>query len=437
LPYAFGDNCIGKFVSIAGVEVADGLYAEKIGEPFTFKPLGMQSDDTAGGAICIRPPLPVTASESAYHGSQEAGAVSSYTSGLPDAINTFSQPPVEHPPYPLELVVMFDRMESRVESVIKMELLVRDLPFGVTKVRLPKHTIRKPKSRAKQPPKPSPDTLQMHAVLVCTTAMEVPNQKSAALQRAKKAAGLRKEPGSAEEKGQREEVETRAGGEVLICDKCIRRERKLLGRMNSEHYQDEEACRQDEASRVIVFNTEEVEEWEIYNVPNAGSHRHWRLQAPMRITCTCQHHAEQQGFQIIITLTDHNGNILAQTLSPSIMRNTSRTSIAQLRARPGDSKRWPIYVPLAPLQPLPPRLPTAINPGAAVAPSSGFAMPQASPFSNTTVIETALVSRQSLPNALPAPSPPAYPYPVQQLTRMHEDDANRSQDPATFYSHDR
>ena len=87
----------------------------------------------------------------------------------------------------------------------------------------------------------------MHVVLVCTSAIQVPQQKAAALQRAKQAAGLRKKPASAEEEGEQEQVETQEGGEVLICNSCIGRERKQAGR-RKKHSHDSEAWRQDKAA---------------------------------------------------------------------------------------------------------------------------------------------------------------------------------------------
>ena len=67
------------------------------------------------------------------------------------------------------------------------------------------------------------------------------------------------------------------------------------------------------------------------------------MEAPIRIACCYGHHAEQQGFQIIFTLTDHIGNIIAQTMSGSIMiiqgPGGRVTSASGAGSRPGSSSR--------------------------------------------------------------------------------------------------
>jgi len=287
----------------------------------------------------MRPSQPSTAPKYRFRGSQEPGAAGIY---IPP------QPPVEHPPYgpgPYTLEVGASNTLSRVENQITIKLRLPHLPLGVTKVHIPKHIISTPKFWTKPPPGLSPDTLQMYTVLVCTSAMQVPQQKAAALQRAKQAARRHKKPASAEEEGKQDQVKTQEGGEVLICDNCIRRERKRADLTKFIHSQDGEAWRRDEGRRIIVFNTREVKEWAMQNHPECGSQRYWQVEAPMRIACSRRHHAEQQGFQIIFTLADHIGNIIAQTLSESIMithgsgAGMTRVSGTELRPGSGGGKR--------------------------------------------------------------------------------------------------
>lgn len=310
-------------------------------KPFTFKPPGMQLDATTGAPLCLRPSQPGASTKFEFRGPQDTGAGSAGLNGIMDAIyqNTSqlsaagpffpnnahiaAPPPVEHHQYgpgPYTLEVGATNTKSRVETQITIKLRLPQLPLGVTKVHLPKHTISKPKFWSKPPPQPSPDMLELHSMLVCTSAMQVQQQRTAALLRAQQAAGMRKKQTSVEKKEEEEEpVKTQEGGEVRICENCIGRERKRAGRKKSKHPQDEEAWRQDEARRVIVFNTQEVKEWAMQNHPESGSRRFWQVEAPMRIACYCRHHAEKQGFQIIFTLTDHLGQLVAQTLSESIM----------------------------------------------------------------------------------------------------------------------
>ncbi|KAK4156661.1 hypothetical protein C8A00DRAFT_40876 [Chaetomidium leptoderma] len=308
---------------------------------FTFNPSGMQSDAMTPGSLCLRPSQPAALPKYEFRGSQDTGAgstpsmpgmldamypnASQFAAGRPFFPNNTHIPaqlPVERPRYgpaPYTLEVGATNTKSRVETQITIKLRLSHLPLGVTKVHLPKHTISKPKFWSKPPPQPSPDMLEMHAMLVCTSAMQVPQHRATALKRAVQVAGLRKKQGSADTEGEQEQLKTQEGGEVQICENCIGRERKRAGRKKSKHPQDEEAWRQDEARRVIVFNTQEVKEWALQNHPESGARRFWQVEAPMRIACYCRHHAEKQGFQLIFTLTDHLGQLVAQTMSESIM----------------------------------------------------------------------------------------------------------------------
>ncbi|KAK3304558.1 uncharacterized protein B0T15DRAFT_495011 [Chaetomium strumarium] len=345
--------------------------------PFTFASpgAGVRPDAMAGTpslsseTLCLRQTQPLLSPPLKYEfrGSQEAGAASPDITGIlsamysmtnqqfqagrhffADTLHASAQLPFEQHQYgpgPYKLDVYTNSTKSRVETQITITLKLSQLPVGVTKVHLPRHTISKPKFWTKPIAAPSPDMLELHTMLVCTSAMRVPDYRAAALRRAghaahaawlaRKQAGQRRaatevESASQGFKAQKEgefqiegdggeQLKPQEGGEVRICENCIGRETKRASRKKSKNPEDEAAWQRDEGKRVIVFNTHEVKDWTIQNPPESGSRSYWQMQAPMRIACYCRHHSEKLGFQIIFTLTDHLGRFIAQTMSPSIM----------------------------------------------------------------------------------------------------------------------
>ena len=49
-----------------------------------------------------------------------------------------------------------------------------------------------------------------------------------------------------------------------------------------------------------------------------------QLSAAMRIACYCRHQSEKEGFQVIFTLKDQQGNVIAQQISDSILITDDR-----------------------------------------------------------------------------------------------------------------
>ncbi|KAK4240300.1 hypothetical protein C8A03DRAFT_13352 [Achaetomium macrosporum] len=344
--------------------------------PFTFassragiRPDAMaETPSLSSETLCLRQRQPLLSPPLKYEfrGSQEAGAPSPDITGIlnamysmtsqqfqaggpffSDALHAPGQLPFEQHQYgpgPYKLDVYTNSAKSRVETQITITLKMSQLPVGVTKVHLPRHTISKPKFWTKPTAAPSPDMLELHTMLVCTSAMRVPDYRAAALRRAGHAAhaawltrkqasqrpatvkgegagqGLKAQKGGGFQiEGDGEQIKPQEGGEVRICENCIGRETKRASRKKSKNPEDEAAWQRDEGKRVIVFNTHEIKDWTIQNPPESGSRSYWQMQAPMRIACYCRHHSEKLGFQIIFTLTDHVGRFIAQTMSPSIM----------------------------------------------------------------------------------------------------------------------
>ncbi|EPE08798.1 ankyrin repeat protein [Ophiostoma piceae UAMH 11346] len=110
------------------------------------------------------------------------------------------------------------------------------------------------------------------------------------------------------------------GGEIWICKGCIQRERKRANRKKSKKPEDDEEWSREEHRRIIIFNTNEVKDWQ-RPTPNANfaQSENASIVVPMRITCYCRHHGEKTGFQVIFTLKDYRGQVIAQSVSRSIM----------------------------------------------------------------------------------------------------------------------
>lgn len=203
--------------------------------------------------------------------------------------------------------------KSRVETQIKLFVALHPVPEGIKKIRLPPHTISKPKFLAKPSPPPQADTLQLSTQLVCTSAMQKPHLLERALARAAASGHM------SDARVDSEEEKSENGGEVRICGGCVLREQKRANRKKNKKPDEDEDWKRYETARVIVFNTHEVKELKPPKPAHPTTPGTMEIDLPMRIACYCRHHHEKSGFQVIFTLKDHLGNVLTQALTPSIM----------------------------------------------------------------------------------------------------------------------
>ena len=228
--------------------------------------------------------------------------------------------------------------KTRVETQIHLKTVFPRLPPGVAKLHLPKHTISKPKLWSKVPYVPSPDTLDLHTMLVCTSAMENEDTRLRALKKARE--GPNSGFNDARPEKETDEDKPLNGGEVWICSNCIDRERKRSERKKVKKPDEEGIWKREEWRRVVVFNTHEIREFPKPD-PITGF---TTIELPMRIACYCRHQQEKMGFQVIFTIRDHLGRVLAQELTPSIMITDDHknhlappgptTSTTQISSRP-------------------------------------------------------------------------------------------------------
>lgn len=210
---------------------------------------------------------------------------------------------------PCQLNIRPFNNKSRVETQIPVVLTMSPMPSNVSRVHLQSHTISKPKLLAKEPQK-SPDALELHAAVVCTSAMQKPHLKERAL---KRAAGIIEVPpvkrevrrasaGDADDENS-DPNEPLNGGDVKICSNCVNRERKRAARKKAKKQEDEDHWSQFEQERIVVFNTSEYKDWQ--PVSKDGGHGDSQqhpegamfVEVPMRIACYCRHQSEKIGFQ--------------------------------------------------------------------------------------------------------------------------------------------
>lgn len=193
------------------------------------------------------------------------------------------------------LVVHPTSLKSRVETQIPIKLTLYPLPLGVKKLRLPGHTISKPKFLAKPDIERAPEILELNVTVVCTSAMQDKAKMERAFMRAQ--GGI--------SNGEVDEEETPLdGAEVKICAGCIQRERKRASRKKQRKPEEDELFQKDEDKRIVVFNTTEIKDW--VETPKSALLESgaptvplgaMQVELPMRIACYCRHQNEKQGFQ--------------------------------------------------------------------------------------------------------------------------------------------
>jgi hypothetical protein len=236
------------------------------------------------------------------------------------------------PPFKPVLGIHPTPMKSRVETQIPIKMTLYPMPKGITKLHLPTHTISKPKLLAKPTPERAPDTLELYTTLVCTSAMQDPENRRRAFERAALQLVKVETKSDDEEVEEKEDDKALNGGDVKICPGCITRERKRAARKKVKKVEEEESWIKDEAKRVVVFNTHETKDWQAPSSQPATeaiaiSEREepyipegaMQVDAPMRIACYCRHQNEKLGFQVIFTIKDYQDRLVAQAMTNPIM----------------------------------------------------------------------------------------------------------------------
>ena len=222
-------------------------------------------------------------------------------------------------------------LKSRVETQIPIKMILFPVPMGITKLHLPTHTISKPKLLAQPPSERSPDTLELYTTLVCTSAIQNPENRRRAFERAA-TQDISQDDTRSNSSYEDNEAKLLNGGDIKICIRCITRERKRATRNKFKRVEEEELWYKDEAKRIVIFNTHEIKEWQprTSQPPSEAEASRGQLEAfiptgalqvdaPMRITCYCRHQKEKLGFQVIFTIKDYQDRLIAQEITSSIM----------------------------------------------------------------------------------------------------------------------
>ena len=222
--------------------------------------------------------------------------------------------------------------KSRVETQIPIKLMLSHLPSGAKKLRLPTHTVSKPKFLVKGDVDRAPEILELYTSIVCTSAMQDPVRYNRALARARgeHLVPLGRPSPASSTNSDDDEDKPLNGGEVRICAGCIQRERKRASRKKQKKPEEEEVFQRDEEKRIVVFNTNEIKEWvELSREPSGASPQNapspnllpsaMQVELPMRIACYCRHQNEKMGFQVIFTIKDYRDRVVAQEMTNAIM----------------------------------------------------------------------------------------------------------------------
>ncbi|KAL2824870.1 hypothetical protein BDW59DRAFT_80165 [Aspergillus cavernicola] len=242
-------------------------------------------------------------------------------------------------------------LKSRVETQIPIRLSLYPLPPGVKKIRLPSHTISKPKFLAPPDTGRSPDTVELYTSLFCTSAMQDREKLRNALAAARGDTTHRSSSSTPVTSDAAQEEDTSLdGGEVKICAGCIQRERKRAFRKKQRKPEEDELFQKHEGKRVIVFNTNEIKDWAEPSKPATSGEAQvpatfpgaLQVELPMRIACYCRHQNEKLGFQVIFTIKDYKDNVISQAITNSIMiTDDHKTHASAAPPAPGPSPSLP------------------------------------------------------------------------------------------------
>ncbi|CAI4034738.1 hypothetical protein SMKI_11G1880 [Saccharomyces mikatae IFO 1815] len=115
--------------------------------------------------------------------------------------------------------------------------------------------------------------------------------------------------------------------QTYVCNRCTNREKRRASRRKSG-LNDNSIWQNNENKRAIIFNSKQL--FIVSNNGLDGSSNAANFDLPTRIVCYCRHHKATNGFVVLFLLKDHNGDILAKTITDPIMimdkKNASNTT---------------------------------------------------------------------------------------------------------------
>ena len=213
-------------------------------------------------------------------------------------------------------------VKTRVENQIEVQIAIYPVGPSIQRLHLQSHTMTKAKQLAISPPEKSPDMLELHAMLVCSSAMHVKWKQERAFSRAAQpqpfSLSKRRLPlEDAEVPGEFEDTPSE-GGPVRLCKLCIEREMKRVARnqkpdkIHKQTVENLKLWEGDASDRAILFNANEIIERygtslpkknaknrspDTLNEQKNGPDNAFLINLPMRITCYCRHQDEKIGYR--------------------------------------------------------------------------------------------------------------------------------------------
>lgn len=192
-------------------------------------------------------------------------------------VNSGSGP---HPyKYHLHLGELPDR--SRVETQIKCSLFLTPYPEE-NLLHLPADTIARPRFQLRDDFRPHPQILDLEVDVV------VPEKPL--------------EP-------------------VLMCPKCISREKKRAFRKKTLDENEEHHWNENRARRIVIFNCRELLVLPLpkrVKLPTGEIVEGREIELPLRLACYCRHHIAKDGYKLVFTIRDYKDNIVGRTVSDTI-----------------------------------------------------------------------------------------------------------------------
>ncbi|PRT53138.1 Protein SPT23 [Wickerhamiella sorbophila] len=224
-------------------------------------------------------------------------------------VNSGSGP---HPyKYHLHLGELPDR--SRVETQIKCNLFLTPYPEE-NLLHLPADTIARPRFQLRDDFRPHPQILDLEVDVV------VPEKPL--------------EP-------------------VLMCPKCISREKKRAFRKKTLDENEEHHWNENRARRIVIFNCRELLVLPLpkrVKLPSGEIVEGREIELPLRLACYCRHHIAKDGYKLVFTIRDYKGNIVARTVSDTIFI-TDNHKEPRVSGSSGVSRQSSVPVPNVPESP--------------------------------------------------------------------------------------
>ncbi|PHH75798.1 hypothetical protein CDD80_2047 [Ophiocordyceps camponoti-rufipedis] len=197
------------------------------------------------------------------------------------------------PPPPSNFTIQMRHKRMRAEKQVPITMIMAHLPKGITKMRLPEHTVWAFKHRRQTPP--SPDTLDLSVLLIRASAVGSPAGLDRVFSRAASASS-----------------DDGRDDDLRICPQCAGRDAKRIAR-KTRKAAGEEAWHQVVAPRrIITFHDAQINDL-VHGTDGA------LMQLKMRIGCYSRHHHEHEGFRVVFTLKDWQGNLVHQAMTHTFL----------------------------------------------------------------------------------------------------------------------